>query len=461
MKKYKKTLTVIIILIVAFLMFASFFGIYKVNEQGEKENLLPEFKLGMEFGKTRNITLDIDKTVTKKVYDAEGKEVEQEEGKEYKEEDGYVIEEIPTNDSSVKNVKNYRKTKSIIEERLKQYGVQEYFVDLDELTGKITVQIPENDKAEDIENFIESYGNFILLDSESFENVFDNNYFKKAEVVYRQGDTETAVCLQLSFNEEGTNKLQELNNVYVETTEEKTNEAGEKETVTNEKTVYVILNGYPIGQTVLPNITYDNKIILLFGMSNNAEELNNAVKSAKQQAALLNTGDFPVVYNYSNVVSDTQISTSEITIYILAISIVFVIAYIYLIIKYKAHGFISLYFQVGFLAVLLLVLRLTNVPITIEGIAGIVIAMILEYVFSYIVLRNMYKENENMYKTANLEFFLDTLPIYAIAVTFAFATRIYISSFGMTLFWGIILIYIYNFVFSKFILENLSLEVKK
>ncbi len=37
------------------------------------------------------------------------------------------------------------------------------------------------------------------------------------------------------FNEEGTKKLQELNNIYVETTEEQTKENGETENVTKSK----------------------------------------------------------------------------------------------------------------------------------------------------------------------------------------------------------------------------------
>ena len=47
MKKYKKTLTVIIILIVAIMMFAAFFGVYKKGENGEKIGILPNLKLGM------------------------------------------------------------------------------------------------------------------------------------------------------------------------------------------------------------------------------------------------------------------------------------------------------------------------------------------------------------------------------------------------------------------------------
>ena len=91
-----------------------------------------------------------------------------------------------------------------------------------------------------------------------------------------------------------------------------------------------------------------------------------------------------------------------------------------------------------------------------EGMAGIVIGMVLEYIFTYIVLNTLSSEVEGMYRKANLQFFLNTFPIYVVSVVFTCATKANINSFGMTLFWGIMMIYIYNFIFSKFIFENLS-----
>ena len=227
MKKHKKTLTVVIILIVALLMFASFFGVYKKNENGEKVSILPNLKLGMEFGKTRVITASVNNNVNKVVYDAEGNVVKQEEGVEYTEENGYKIKETPINADSVKTVDNYKRAEKTIEKRLKGNNITEYAIDLDETNGTIKLEIPENDTADDIESLIKNSGTLLLLDGETFETVFDNSYLKKADVVYSQGTTETGVFLQLEFNEEGTKKLQELNNIYVETTEEQTKENGE------------------------------------------------------------------------------------------------------------------------------------------------------------------------------------------------------------------------------------------
>ena len=63
MRKYKKTLTVSIILIVALIMFASFFGVYVKNKEGVKTNLIPNYKLGMQFGQKRVISATVNDEV--------------------------------------------------------------------------------------------------------------------------------------------------------------------------------------------------------------------------------------------------------------------------------------------------------------------------------------------------------------------------------------------------------------
>lgn len=460
MRKYKKTLTVSIILIVALIMFASFFGVYVKNKEGVKTNLIPNYKLGMQFGQKRVISATVNDEVNETIYDSEGKVVTPEEGVEYTEEKGYKIEQVKVNDDSIRTVENYKKAKKIIDERLKNTNVTEYNVTLDETTGKIKIEIPEDSNADSVQAIIENSGSFMLLDSETFEVVLDSNSLKEANVMYSQGDLETAIFLQLEFNEEGTKKLQELNSIYVEKQEEKTNENGETETVTTSKQVWVLLNDTFLGQTVLPNIVHENKIMLTYGISSDSSEIENASRDATDDAILLNSGTSEILYNYSNEIQETKISEEKSIISVMAIGVVFLIAYICLVIKFKAKGFIATYFQIGFLAVLLLVLRFTNVTLTVEGIAGIIIALVLEYIFTYIVLDNMKEKVEGMYKKANLEFFFNTLPTYIISVVFTFGAKANISSFGMTLFWGIILIYVYNFIFSKFIFENLSREAK-
>lgn len=455
MKKYRKTITVILIILVAVIMFASFFGINIKNKEGQNRNIIPNLKLGMEFGKKTVITATVNKDVETTIYDSEGNVVEPEEGVEYTEENGYKTEEKKINPYEIRTVDNFRGMKKIIEERLNKRGITEYFIELNEQTGTIQIELPENDNIDEIESFLKNSGAFMLLDGETFEAVFETSQLKEAKAMYNNNGVETGVFLQIDFNKEGKQKLKELSEIYVETTSEETNENGEVEEVSNAKTVWVILNDALIGQTVIPNILYNDSIMLTFAYSSDEEEIQTAAEEANKAAILLNSGTPKILYDFNTEEVETNITPEMIIAFVGAIGLVFIIAYICMVIIFKARGFIATYFQIGFLATLLLILRLTSATITIEGIAGIVIAMILEYVFSYIVLNNMKSEEVGMYKKSNLEFFLDTIPMYVIAIVFTFANKININSFGVTLFWGIITIYVYNFIFSKFIFENL------
>ena len=528
--KRRCIITVIIILLVAFLMFASFFGIkLKANENGEKKDIIPEYKLGMEFGEKRVIIAEVDKTVTESIYDSEDNlVVEPEEGVEYTEEAGYRTETVKTNEDEVLTEENYKKAKNIIDKKLKQSGATQYFTDLDKKTGTIRIEIPEDQDSDEIENIIERSGMFLLLDDSTYETVFDNesNYIKKASVVMNQSEVGTGIFLQLEFNSEGLKKLEELSNAYTtetkteteseteieeveteevvveennetEETEETATETEEQEEEKTPKTYYVLVNGSIIGRTEIKNVMYDNKMYLSYGQSTDNAELQDLIKVVRREAVLLNNSSLPIVYNFSletdktdeEVIEDETIEEPEITeqdeqvvdesletanteteektddkeiqqriniVYIASIGGVFVIAYIYLVIKFKAKGFISIYFQVGFLAVLLLLLRLTSVILTTEAMAGIVVSMVLEYLYTFIVLSNIESGEVEVYKKSVLCFFLNSLPIYVISVVFSFAQRAHISGFGMSLFWGIIIIYVYNFIFSKYVYESLS-----
>ena len=61
-----------------------------------------------------------------------------------------------------------------------------------------------------------------------------------------------------------------------------------------------------------------------------------------------------------------------------------------------------------------------------------------------------------MYKETNLSFMFYTLPVFIVSIIFTFSTKAILSSFGMTIFWGIIITYVYNFIFSKYVFENLT-----
>lgn len=454
--KKKVILVIGIILIVAALIAISLFGIYVKNENGDKRNIIPNYKMGMEFTNARKIIASVsDGIASEKIFDKDGNEItKKEEGVEYTEENGYRIEQTKINPDDIKTLDNYKKSKEVLSNKLESLQVPEYILNMNESNGEITIQIPEDNFAAETESIIKKPGSLIFIDLSTFEAVFSTDYVKTSDVVARQGDLEAAIFLQIKLTDEGIEKLKELSEIYKETTEEVTNEDGTKEEKTTKKELFILLNGMSLGTTVLENIVYDNTIMIPFAASNNNDELNAAMNEAKTESIILNSGMPPLTYSYTNEVVQTEMKLETVLYYISAIFAVALILFIFIIIKFKARGFISMYLQIGFFAVLLLIIRLTNVTLTMEGIAGLIIAAILNYVFNYIMLKRV--KEPGMYKETNLSFMFYTLPVFIVSIIFTFSTKAILSSFGVTIFWGIIITYVYNFIFSKYVFENLT-----
>jgi len=237
--KKKVFLTILIILVVAVLMFTSFFGIYKKDENGVKRNIIPEYKMGMEFTEARKLTGKISEAIaSQKIFDKDGNEVTtKEEGVEYTEENGYRIEETKLNLPENRTVENYKASKEVIKEKLDKLNIPEYNLTLNEENGQINIEIPENGEADWIEQVINTPGSLIFIDTSDFQVVFNNEYIKKSEVVTRQGDMEVGIFLQIELTEEGINKIKELSEpIKVEQKEEDREEPETSNTAETTKT---------------------------------------------------------------------------------------------------------------------------------------------------------------------------------------------------------------------------------
>ena len=95
---------VTIILLVLLICLVSFVGIYG-KELNKMVNIMPDYKVGMDFGEIRGIRLNVSDEVETKYYDAEGnetkpKEETQTEGEENKQED-ITSKEVPVNPEEV------------------------------------------------------------------------------------------------------------------------------------------------------------------------------------------------------------------------------------------------------------------------------------------------------------------------------------------------------------------------
>lgn len=467
MKKVKiitLTLVVLIITLVAFV------GIY-TKKQNRMENQVKDYKFAMDLEGSRNIRLTVNEDKKTIIKDAEGNEVEEAESLTDDEiaQKGYQKEEIPNNTEEIKTVENYQASKKMIEKRLEKLGINGYIVKLEEKTGDIAIELPENDDTDEVISNLSTMGKFEIIDSDTKEVLMTNNDIKQAKVMYGSGNSTstvssgTTVYLDIEFNKEGAKKLEEISNKYVkvdeptsQTEENQTEENAENkdngENTTEEKKITMNIDDSEIMSTSFDEPIRIGKLQLSIGSATTDKEtLQGYIDQATNMATVLDTGNIPVKYDISAesnqyILSDITQNEAQIAIYV--ILAIIVIGLIFLGIQYKKLGLLGIISYIGFISTLLLVVRYANVIIAIEGLVGIIMALIL----NYILVKKLLEKHEKVGE-AYKDFFIRIIPIIILVIAFSFIKWTPISSFGMTMFWGIVLMAIYNVIITNNLLK--------
>ena len=464
MKKIK--ILTITLAIVAITMLA-FWGVY-IQKQNRMENQMHEYDLAMDLTGSRNIRLKVDTENKTIIKDAEGKEGQEENlTDEQIAEKGYQKEDIPNNSEEVKTLENYKTSKEVIEKRLKKLGVSNYIIKLDEQTGDILIELTENEATDEIVSIPTTQGKFEIVDSETKEVLLTNADIEKVSSIPDSSNgitnVSTPVYLQIEFNKEGRKKLEEISNKYVKAEDTPTEETNTTENTENtensesvtEKKVTMNIDDTEMMSTSFSEPVKTGKLILsIGGTATDIKDLKDNITRAANIATILDTGNIPVKYTLTEnqyVVSDILDTQIEIAIYIILGLVV--IGVLVLIIKYKKLGILGAISYIGFISVFMIVARNTNVSISIEGIFGMLVTLILNYIF---VSQLSARPTER--KTVYGEFFVKIIPIIIMAISFSFIQWIPMSSFGMMMFWGIALIAIYNSIVTN---SFLRIETRK
>lgn len=458
-EKTMKTVKILTItLLVILISMISFVGIYQKNKN-KMENKVKDYSYSMSLNGARTIKLKVNTEST---------------------------DDVPNNSEEVLTAENYKKSKEVIEKRLNKMNVEEYTTSVNEATGEITIQIPEqNSQTDTIIGNLNTVGKFEILDSETKEVLLNNDDIKSSEVLYNTTNSGTSVYLQIEFNKNGKDKLKNVSQTYVSvnnttnnttennvaenTTSETENEAtnttteGSSDTATTEKKITMKIDDQEIMSTSFDEPITTGKIQLSVGSATtDRTTLQNYVDQAQSVATTLDTGKLPVKYDLEkNQYILPKLTTQDLIKVEIAIAIIAVVGIIILIVKHKLNGLLAGIAYVGLSAVYMLVVRYTNVTISIESIAGIIIVLILNYIFTTMFLNKIEELNkekaENVMKKATGEtykkFYLRIIPICIMTITFSFVKWVPISSFGMITFWGIVIIAIYNAIITRYLLK--------
>ena len=463
MKKTVKIVTIVLVIMLIILI--SFFGIFKQNLNSMK-NIIPDYKLGTEFEGTRNFKFVVDTTESEETvyYDSEGNVVENVD--ENTDTSAYTSEKkvVKANEDDVLTKENYEKTKKIMQERLKKLKVSEYDIRLNNEDGSILVSIPQNDDTDTIYNVVGSAGKLEIVDKDTDEVLMDNSQLKKAEVVYNTTSTGTTVYLQLNFNKEGKEKLREISNIYVskevpkESSTDTTSTTESTDTTTTEtetKISYVKVNfdGSTLITTYFGEQMNDGVLQIPISQElTSTETIAKFIDSTNVIASMLNTGKLPISYTLENdnfiksaITADTK------NIAICAFEIVTAVLAVYMIIKYGKKGILAAIIHIGYIALLLLGLRYTNVIITISGLTAFVMITLVNYAFLFTLLKKMKeaKGSSEVFGITLKDLIIKIIPIIIVSVLFTVMSNAQVASFGMILFWGILIMLVYNLVFTR------------
>ena len=422
MKKIKKLTLVLTIVLICLVSFA---GIY-IQKQNRMENIVKDYKLGMNLSGYREVRLTL----------TDGQELTKE---------------------------KVAQTKKILEARLEEMGAEDYTLRTNEGTGEIVLELEENTNTDRIISNIYQVGNFRIVDSENEETVLlTKDDLKQASVKYNTTETGTTVFLDLEFTEEGAKELEDLStNAYktikeakdttkTETTEGTTTEGEvESEKVVQPKIKLKIDDSDMITTSFDEPFTLGAMQLSLSSASTDSETIQAAIDNGLTISTILNNGPLPMEYKVTtNQYVYSEITEEMLTIFSIAVAVIVLLGIVCLALKHKMSAVFAGISLIGFIALFLLIIRYANVVLTLEGIAGILLVIWI----NYLLIRAMLKKSDviEVYK----EFFTEMIPVIIAIVVFSFISWTNIASFGMVMFWGLLLTVPYHLALTHTLIEE-------
>ena len=447
-------------LITILISMIGFVGIY-TQKQNQMKNQIKDYDLSMDLKGARILSIKPKEDKETIIKDTEGNKITEELTDEQITEKGYKKEEVNKNAEKLTK-ENFEKTKTIIQKRLKNMGIENYIIRLNEETGEIFIELEENTETDTIVSNIGATGKFEIQDSETKEVLLDNSDIKLVDVRYNTAETGTDVYLNIQFDKEGKNKLTEITENYktINTTTENTttentttenttseNTTSESETTETQKKVVIKIDDEEVTTTSFDNIIRTGSLQLTVGKSSTSRsKINENAKKANNIASTLSFGNLPVDYEVSqNEYILSNITTKKIQQLITIIAIIAVIGLIALMLRYKLTGVLSSIAFIGFTALYLLLVRYANVIITLEGIFGIAVILVINYILTNKIANS--NEKEKTAKEVKKEYgksWLKIIPICIISIVFSFARWTPIASLGMVMLWGLALSAVYQ-----------------
>ena len=479
----KKTLKnalakLIVVLLIVLVSLISFLGIHKRNLNTWK-SILPDYQFSKELSEIRTFEFSVDTSTKDKSSDENtaenttGNTTENatntvaEETTENTDNTANTTdtnstnttaEQVPVNDPAVLTKENYLKTKKIVENRLKDFGIADAEVTVNENNGKLAVSVPYEGTTDYSAALASQKGKIEIIDSETKEVLMGRSMIKKASAYYQQAnnnDSATAtkddtvsynLGVKLTFTSEGQKKLNELSKTYIETTDEN----GE----TSQKTITVQIDGEDKYITYFtPDGEYTELAIPLYRSvsADDMDTFNSDYKDCFVTQTILNNDEFPITYKLtSGSFIESDLGENFVKGLSIAGIVLLAIVIVLTIVKNKKDGFCASIIEIGYIAILLLIIRAASVSLTLSGILTIAIMAIVNY-FLLLTFMKTEKAIDKLEKFGN--FILTIIPFIITIVVFALGKEVNTQSIGSVGIWGIFG-FIYTLVAAIFLIDG-------
>lgn len=460
MNAQKKLNVLLVILVVILLSIASFVGVF-TSQKSDMKDAVPSYVLSADLVGYRQVALQIKEETEETEKTTENTEEEKKEEKK----------ELTAEEKAA----NYRANADVVRSRFKSLKVENFTVSVDEVTGKMEITVPEDDRTDIILADVCQVGKFKITDKDTGEELMNNDDIASVVIGNTSYSGGLTTYMSINFNAKGRGKFTDITakyqnvlvpagtpvNTAANTTENTAENAATNTTSVSTESTYVdkqviiYLDDTELLTTDFDTVVSNGQLPLTLGdLSDDQDQYN----SAKNLAAIMENkpmNDQYTVTGNTYIAAPVENNTVKVLIYV-EIAIALFIALI-LIVKFGYKGILASVINVGFVAILLLVIRLTNVKLSLDGIMAIEAGYILQAIYSFMIcglLKNKDLSTKELKEGATKilkQFVLIVIPILILSVVCCLAEWAAIFSVGMIVFWSIVIALVYNFIITKFL----------
>lgn len=480
----------LLILAIVFLCILSFIGIYR-EKDGKQVNIIRDYKFANDFDKyyefqiepnrsarDEYVFVDKDGNLVREVPSYEKNEKLQAEVKkepnldEIKAQTGdekaneYKIEKraFRYNKAEKLNEDEFRATRNKIVAILADQRITSYNVREDLSTGKFIFEVPQNEIKDlgVIRRALTQNGKFEVADSLTNRPYLTNKDLKDFKLLE---DQRFGLVIQLELNNEGKEKFKEVTTKYSDMYKkvQKENEELKKQNLESYKEkkapeLVIKISGEVMQKGPVHEPIENGLIQMAVGkVDKTSEDFGKYINEIEGIKSSLKMGEKPLEYDIlSEKIIEARTDVKKAQALLIVIAGIFIMLAASLIIFFGFKGLLSAIALIGYLAIMLIVQRYSNIDLTVASIVGIILIYVLEFIFLVLLnieLKDKTKDNLD-FGSIYLKEYKEMIVVIITAIILTFSVHSELASFGMIVSLGIITSFIYNSLITKNLIKD-------